>query len=218
MKNLLFLLIPVAILMAVSCNDQHKYVIIKTKYGNMKAKLYNKTPKHRDNFVKLVKKGYYDSLLFHRVIPGFMIQGGDPESKNAKPSERLGQGGPGYTIPPEFDTSLFHKKGALSAARKPDKMNPEQRSSGSQFYIVQGKTYTDVQLNQLERQKKNISFTDKQRELYKTVGCAPHLDGGYTVFGQVVKGLGVIDSIAKQPTDRNDRPKGEVRMEIEMAD
>lgn len=216
MKKLLFLFIPIAILMTVSCNDQHKYVLIETEYGTMKAKLYNKTPKHRDNFVKLVKKGYYDSLLFHRVIPEFMIQGGDPESKNAKPGERLGQGGPGYTIPPEFDTSLFHKKGALSAARKPDKMNPEQRSSGSQFYVVQGKTYTDVQLNQLERQK-DISFTDKQREIYKTKGGAPHLDGGYTVFGQVVEGLGVIDSIAKLQTDQYNRPKKDVRMYMEMA-
>jgi cyclophilin family peptidyl-prolyl cis-trans isomerase len=141
MKTNLFLLIPIVMFMSLTGTTQEKQVkfIIHTDYGDMKGILYNETPKHRDNFVKLVKQGYYDGLLFHRVINGFMIQGGDPDSKNAKPGQRLGSGGPGYTVPAEFNAKLIHKKGALSAARQGDQVNPSKASSGSQFYIVQGK-------------------------------------------------------------------------------
>lgn len=191
---------------------------IATNYGNIVIKLYDSTPLHRDNFIKLVKEGFYDSLLFHRVIDSFMIQGGDPESKNAPDSVQLGAGeAPGNRIPAEFNKNYFHKKGALAAARDD---NPEKMSSNCQFYIVQGKPYNDTALNMMECQIRSdnpgFSFTDGQRKVYNTVGGAPFLDGNYTVFGEVVKGLDVVDKIATLPRDGNDRPLQNVRMHIHM--
>lgn len=188
-------------------------VEIETPYGNMLVELYSATPQHQDNFTKLVENGYFDSLLFHRVIESFMIQGGDPNSKGAGPNQMLGSGGPGYTIPAEFVDTLIHVKGALSAARTGDQVNPEKRSSGSQFYIVQGKTYSDRELDIIES-KKNMRYTSAQRELYKTVGGTPFLDRDYTVFGQVLEGMEVIDAIAAQSTDGRDRPRKDVWMKM----
>jgi cyclophilin family peptidyl-prolyl cis-trans isomerase len=191
---------------------------IATNYGNIVVKLYDSTPFHRDNFIKLVKEGFYDSLLFHRVIDSFMIQGGDPESKNAPDSVQLGEGeAPGNRIPAEFNKNYFHKKGALAAARDD---NPEKASSNCQFYIVQGKPYNDTALNMIECQVRTenpgFSFTDSQRKVYNTVGGAPFLDQNYTVFGEVVKGLEIVDKIANLPRDANDRPFQNVRMHIRM--
>lgn len=185
-------------------------VEIETPFGTMKAKLYDETPQHRDNFLKLAEEGFFDDLLFHRVIEGFMIQGGDPNSKDAKPGQRLGTGGPGYQIPAEFVDTLAHIKGALAAART---NNPQKKSSGSQFYIVQGRTMTDDQLNVMEAQK-DIHYTEEQREIYKTQGGTPQLDQEYTVFGQVVEGLDVLDKIAAAQTDGANRPKEDIKMKI----
>ena len=190
-------------------------VEMETPYGNMLIKLYDSTPKHQENFVKLVEEGYYDSLLFHRVIRKFMIQGGDPESKNAKSSTQLGRGGPGYTVPAEFVDSLFHRKGALAAARQGDQVNPSRASSGSQFYIVQGGKPTESLLKQIEA-RNNIRYTKEQIEVYKTEGGTPQLDGAYTVFGQVLEGMAIIDSIASVKTARGDRPLEDVHMKIRM--
>lgn len=190
-------------------------VKITTDYGTMVVMLYNETPLHRDNFIKLVKEGFYDSLLFHRVIKGFMIQGGDPDSRNARQGVALGQGGPGYTIPAEFNTELIHKKGALAAARMPDAVNPSKASSGSQFYLVQGKIWPIEELNAIEQQH-GIKFTGKQKQYYSTTGGTPHLDNAYTVFGEITEGLNVIDAIAAVPTAPGDRPLKDVRMKMEL--
>lgn len=196
-------------------------VRISTDYGEMIVKLYDKTPVHKENFLKLVETDFYDSTLFHRVINGFMIQGGDPESKNAESGARLGNGGPGYTLEAEFDTTLIHKKGALAAARKGDGVNPEKRSSGSQFYIVQGKVFNDAGLDKMEEHiaesHPGFSYTEEQREIYKTIGGTPHLDMGYTVFGEVVEGINVIDSIAAVRT-RSSRPVEDVIMTMEIIE
>lgn len=248
------------------------YILIETPHGTMKAILYNDTPIHRENFVKNIKDNVYDSLLFHRVIKEFMIQGGDPESKNAKAGAVLGNGGLGYTIPAEFNPSHFHKKGVLAAARTSDQMNPEKESSSSQFYIVQGKVYTDTILSMMEIRinngKKNqifntlltkpgyenqmavvkeavtkkdnaaiqkifnemekdinaelekqgkFSFTKEQRLAYTTVGGAPHLDGNYTVFGEVIEGLDIIDKIATAEVDGNSRPLTDIKFKITLV-
>jgi peptidyl-prolyl cis-trans isomerase B (cyclophilin B) len=178
--------------------------------------LYNETPKHRDNFIKLAKEGMLDSTLFHRVIQEFMIQGGDPTSKKAKPGEQLGGGDIGYTIPAEFNPSLFHKRGVLSAARD---NNPEKASSGSQFYIVQGKKYTDAELDRIENNRlENRKFTPEQRQVYKTIGGAPFLDGSYTVFGEVVKGMQMVDNICTVKVDRNDRPLTDIKMTVSIVE
>lgn len=190
-------------------------VEIETDYGTMLVRLSNATPQHRDNFVKLAEEGFYDGTLFHRVIKDFMIQGGDPNSRNAAPDARLGTGGPGYTIPAEFVDSLFHVKGAVAAARQGDAVNPEKRSSGSQFYIVQGRTYTEEELDMLES-RMGRRFTREQRQAYTTIGGTPFLDGNYTVFGQVIKGLEVIDSIASVPTNPADRPLKDVKMKVRV--
>ena len=188
-------------------------VIIQTPHGDIKIILYDKTPKHKANFLKLAKEGYYDDLLFHRVIPNFMIQGGDPDSKGAPAGKRLGEGGPDYTIPFEYVPEYFHKRGALAAARMPDEVNPARESSGSQFYIVQGKTFTDEELDKIEKRYK-LRFTPEQRQVYKTIGGAPHLDGSYTVFGEVIEGMEVVDKIASLPRDKFDRPLTDVPMKI----
>lgn len=189
------------------------YVKIETSYGNMVVLLYNDTPLHRDNFINLVEKGYYDSLIFHRVIRNFMIQGGDPDSRSARPGQMLGNGSPGYTVPAEFRANRFHKKGALAAARQGDDVNPQRASSGSQFYIVQGNVLDDRML-QMFTDRYGKTFTDEQREAYKTIGGTPHLDGEYTVFGEVVDGLDIIDKIAAAECDRWDRPKTDIRMKM----
>jgi len=191
--------------------SQSVKVKIETTKGTMIAILYDETPIHRDNFVKLAESGFYEGLLFHRVINTFMIQGGDPESKNAGPNQQLGNGGPGYTLPAEIVPKYFHKKGALAAARTGDAMNPQRRSSGSQFYIVQGKKYTDMQLDSMEKQM-NTVFTKEQRNNYVEIGGVPHLDAQYTVFGEVIEGLDVIDKIASVETGKNDRPVEDVKI------
>lgn len=175
--------------------------------------LYNSTPKHRDNFVKLTKSKIFNGTLFHRVIKAFMIQGGDPDSKNAAAGKELGNGEVGYTIPAEFRDSLFHQKGALGAARED---NPDKASSGCQFYIVQGKKFSDAQLDTVEIKRLHFKIPAWEREVYKNIGGSPHLDRNYTVFGQVVKGIELVDSVAVVPTDKNDRPKTDVKMEISV--
>ncbi len=237
-------------------------VEIKTTYGDIVVALYNETPTHRDNFIKLVKEGFYDGVLFHRVIKDFMIQTGDPNSKNAAADTQLGAGDPGYTMPAEIVyPTLFHKCGALAAARTGDQVNPERRSSGSQFYIVTGKVYNEPSLAQMEQQmlqmraekvfydkarsimpqiekmqqagdtvglnaleeklynesiaeasKNAPKFTDEQKKAYTTVGGTPHLDGQYTVFGEVVSGMDVVGKIQDVNTGKNDRPVSDVKI------
>lgn len=189
-------------------------VLIKTSQGEIKVKLYDRTPIHRDNFLKLAKDGFYDGLLFHRVIKDFMIQGGDPESKDAPPTKQLGNGGPGYTLPAEIVPEYFHKKGALAAARTGDQSNPTRRSSGSQFYIVQGNVWDEAKLNMLE-QRLNTKLSPEQRKAYSTVGGTPHLDAQYTVFGQVVDGIEIVDKIAATQTAAGNRPTNDVKI-LEM--
>jgi len=190
------------------------YFRLITDLGSCTIVLYNQTPLHRDNFVKLAQENFYDNLLFHRVIKDFMIQGGDPKSKEAHKGEHLGTGGVDYTISAEFDESLYHKKGALAAARN---NNPAKASSGCQFYIVQGKTYTDAELGRIEKSN-GIVYTPEQREVYKTLGGAPHLDNNYTVFGEVVDGIDVIDKIASVKVDNYDRPDNDLRMQVIILD
>lgn len=191
-------------------------VLIKTSYGNMVILLYNDTPKHRDNFIKLVKEGYYDGLLFHRVIQDFMIQGGDPNSRNASKGEMLGLGGPGYTISAEIRSNHFHKKGALAAARKGDAVNPDKASSGSQFYIVEGEVMTDQNLQDYVSSGKHAAFTPEEAKTYTTIGGTPHLDGEYTVFGEVIEGLSVLDKIASLPVDAYNRPIEDISYTMEI--
>lgn len=172
--------------------------------------LSDKTPKHRDNFIKLVKQKFYDSIIFHRVIKDFMIQAGDPDTRKPEPGKRYGSGGLKYTIPAEFDTSLFHKRGVLAAARD---NNPEKASSSCQFYIVQGKKFTDSSLNEVEiKRLAGRKIPLNYREAYKTVGGSPHLDQNYTIFGEVIKGIDVVDKIANGARDQFDRPKEDVRI------
>ena len=236
-------------------------VRIQTMLGDIDVRLYDETPLHRDNFLKLVKEGYYDGTLFHRVIKDFMVQGGDPDSKGAPAGKMLGAGGPGYTIEAEIKDTLFHKRGALAAARQGDQVNPERRSSGSQFYIVWGQVFNEGQLRQfakqmrmqrvkeafnalvaehraeimqmrrernreglLELQEKlaaeaekkvgNVGFSDEQVRIYSTIGGTPHLDGQYTVFGEVVEGLDVVEMIQQTPTRRGDRPLDDIEMRV----
>lgn len=259
----LFLLISVLLL--ASCSGKptgftkEQLVQVETTKGNIKLKLYNETPAHKDNFIKLVKTNYFRGLLFHRIIEDFMIQGGDPDSQKAKAGQALGNGGPGYTIKAEFNNSLYHKKGALAAAREGDQVNPEKRSSGSQFYIVQGKTFNKEELDEVEHRINNMSkqaiffgiikrereksiasgeepnmaaiqqlasietaekfdsigdysIPEDQRQVYMNLGGTPHLDQNYTVFGEVIEGLDIIDSIASVETDGKNRPIEDVRI------
>ncbi|MGH1335235.1 MAG: peptidylprolyl isomerase [Aureispira sp.] len=189
-------------------------VELVTDYGTMELQLYAHTPQHRDNFVKLVKQGFYDSLLFHRVIDNFMIQGGDPVSKGAAPNVMLGNGGPGYTIPAEFVDTLVHLKGALAAARMGDAVNPKKASSGSQFYIVEGQRVKGEMLDQMQM-RSGIVYTEAQKKAYATAGGTPHLDGGYTVFGRVISGMDVLEKIAAVPVSGS-RPKKDVMMKMRM--
>lgn len=194
---------------------QQCLIELETDFGNMMILLYDATPQHRDNFVKLVEEGFYNDLLFHRVIDGFMIQGGDPDSKNAKSGKPLGMGGPGYLVPAEFVDTLAHVKGALAAARTGGPSNPEKKSSGSQFYIVQGRPVPPNRLNAMAAQK-DIRYTNVIRESYEDIGGTPQLDQEYTVFGRVIKGLEVIDKIAAVQTDGRDRPKKDVKMKLRV--
>lgn len=197
-------------------------VLIQTTEGNITVKLYNETPLHRNNFINLVKAKTYDGVLFHRVIDEFMIQGGDPDSKTAKPNDMLGHGDLGYTVSAEFRTpEIYHKYGALAAARKGDDSNPTKASSASQFYLVVGKKFTDEQLNEMQESKiaryghandSTYKFSEQARQDYKTIGGTPHLDGNYTVFGEVLKGMDVVEKISKVETNESDRPIKDVRI------
>ncbi len=214
--NRFILILSFCGLLFSACNkDGFTYAEIETEFGTMKVKLYNSTPKHRDNFIKLANEGFYDDLLFHRVMSGFMIQGGDPDSKDAAPDARLGGGGPGYQIDAEI--GALHVKGALAAART---QNPEKKSSGSQYYIVQGKPQSDGALDAIEAQK-GVKYSPEQRELYKTLGGTPQLDNEYTVYGEVVEGLEVVDKIAAVATNGNppqgtSRPLEDVKMKVRI--
>lgn len=272
MKKIALLVLTISFCGLISCTngtkkgenmDKETLVKIETTAGDIKVKLYNETPKHRDNFIKLVKEGMYEGTLFHRVIKDFMIQAGDPESKNAPKGKMLGAGDVGYTVPAEFVyPKYFHKKGSLSAARQGDNVNPKKESSGCQFYIVTGKVYNDSTLlgmeSQMNENKINVifnklaqkhmkeiykmrkandedglyklqeklfaeaqqeaekqpefRFTPQQIEAYTTVGGTPHLDGEYTVFGEVVEGMDIVDKIQLVKTDRNDRPEEDVKI------
>jgi peptidyl-prolyl cis-trans isomerase B (cyclophilin B) len=214
MKKILLLCVMLCASLAYGAKPKYQYVKISTAKGECIVKLYNETPLHRDNFLKLAKEGFYNGTVFHRVIKDFMIQGGDPDSKGASPEAMLGNGGPGYTIPAEFRDSLFHKKGVLAAAREGDEVNPQKASSGSQFYLVQGKVFTDAQLDLLEQRRLKHKIPTYQREVYKAIGGTPFLDRNYTVYGEVVKGLEMIDSIAATETGNANRPKEDVKMTI----
>lgn len=258
--KLLLLLALLCVSMTVFCAKKYKVVVMETNLGTIKVKLYEDTPLHSENFLKLAKEGHFDSLLFHRVIKDFMIQGGASDSKGAPKDQMVGLSDPGYSIDAEFRPGHFHKKGALAAAREGDEVNPEKKSSGEQFYIVQGKTFTDDDLNMIEKRKlvtaKNelgkklfqpkieeykqylsagqqskadsliqsinakiekefVEYKDhvipvEAREAYKTIGGTPHLDGAYTVFGEVIEGLDIIDKIASVKTGQGDRPEEDV--------
>lgn len=220
MKKIILLLMSAFFVLTVNAQkdstlrkkDFKRDVLLQTTMGDIVVRLSDSTPLHRDNFLKLVKVGYFDSVLFHRVIKDFMIQGGDPDSKNAPSGQPLGNGGPAYTIPAEFRQTLFHKKGVIAAARD---NNPEKASSGSQFYIVQGKKFTEADLENMENNRLKRKIPTAQREVYKTLGGTPHLDQNYTVFGEVVKGLEVVDKIASVETSKavdRDRPLQDVRI------
>lgn len=221
MKSFRYLLLLVAagLFCLTSCKEKEVHVVLETTMGNIELKLYNATPLHRDNFKALTAEGAYDSLLFHRVIPDFMIQGGDPDSKYAAPGVELGEGDRPYTVPAEFrlEEGIFHRRGSLAGAREGDSVNPEQRSSAMQFYIVWGRVFDDEGLDRvqdrLDRQTNGrVKLSPEMREVYKTVGGTPHLDGQYTVFGEVVSGLEVVDAIQHVVTDENDRPVEDVRI------
>lgn len=209
MKRFFVMLLMAAFVLPLSvlhAQEAETFVLIDTDKGKVKVKLYNETPLHRDNFIKLVKEKTYDGLLFHRIIKQFMIQGGDVTSKNAPLDSILGEGDMGYTIPAEFVfPRYFHKRGALCAARTGDDKNPEKASSGSQFYIVTGKHFTEMELDKMTREK-GTQFSPEQKEAYMLEGGTPHLDGNYTVFGEVVSGMKVVDKIQFVETNENDRP------------
>lgn len=270
MKKLALIMLFAGIFVNFSCGTSERSkettVHVETEFGNIKIKLYDETPLHRDNFIKLIKASVYSDLLFHRVIQGFMIQGGDPDSKNAEPGKQLGNGDLGYTIPAEINPKFFHRKGVLAAARQGDETNPERRSSASQFYILQGKVYRPSQLDTMElkmeesrkmdllqeklkinepelnqlgaegKQDKlmarynslkdeaaaeasklpSLKFSEEQRKAYTTVGGYPPLDNKYTIFGEVIEGLEIVDMIAKEQTDRFDRPVKDIKFKITL--
>ena len=217
MKRLFTTIILLITLTALAKPPKNQYVRISTAYGDCIIRLYNETPKHRDNFIKLTNKGFYNGTLFHRVIQNFMIQGGDPDSRDTsknKPGAELGNGDVGYTIPAEFNDSLFHKRGVLAAARDD---NPTKASSGCQFYIVEGKRFTDDELDKLIHAKlKDRKIPQSQRAIYKSVGGVPHLDQNYTVYGEVVTGLDMVDRIAAVKKDERDRPLQNVAMTVTL--
>lgn len=196
-------------------NDLKRDVEMVTDKGTMIIRLSDSTPLHRNNFIKLVKEHYYDSILFHRVIKNFMVQAGDPNSKKAKSDDHLGNGGPKYTVPAEFRQSLFHYKGVIAAAREGDNVNPQKVSSGSQFYIVQGRVFTDAGLDSVETFRLKRKLPAEHRAVYKTLGGSPHLDQNYTIFGEVISGIAVVDSIANIKTsgrEGGDRPLQDIKI------
>jgi cyclophilin family peptidyl-prolyl cis-trans isomerase len=211
MKKTLIACLVFLSLNAFAAKPKHQFVRISTEKGTCVVLLYNQTPLHRDNFVKITQEGKLSETLFHRVIKSFMIQGGDPDSKTAKPGQALGDGDWGYTVPAEFRDSLFHKKGVIAAAR--DDI-PSKASSACQFYLAQGKVFTDEQLDLLEQNRLKRKIPTWQREVYKTLGGIPHLDQNYTVFGEVVQGIEMIDTIAAVKTGAADRPVDDVRMTV----
>jgi peptidylprolyl isomerase len=268
--HLMLIAVPVTLLSQET--GQENLVVISTPKGNITLMLYDDTPKHRDNFLKLASEGFFDSTLFHRVINGFMIQGGDPDSRHAAAGVELGNGGPGYDIPAEITPAHFHRRGVLAAAREDDKINPKRLSSGSQFYIVQGKVFTQADLDMVEKEQNSMTkqrifvnvmdkpenlklrnqffspdakkdsahfqylldtlnliinneyvlipefrLSDEQREAYTTLGGTPHLDGKYTIFGEVVSGMEVVDAIAREKTDKNDRPLTDIPMKVKIV-
>ncbi len=217
MKKLAILCLLLGFTFSAFAKKPNQYVRIKTAYGECIIRLYNETPLHRDNFIKLVKKGHYNGTLFHRVIQNFMIQGGDPDSKDPnknKPGMELGNGDVGYTVPAEFRDSLFHKRGVLAAAR--DDL-PSKASSGCQFYIVEGKRFTDAELDKLiETRLKGRQIPASQRAAYTSVGGSPHLDQNYTVYGEVVMGIDMVDRVAAVKKDAKDRPLTDVSMTVSM--
>ena len=214
MKKIFTLILLCAIAVTAFAKPKNQYVRIKTVYGTCIIRLYNETPQHRDNFIKLVKKGFYNGTLFHRVIQNFMIQGGDPDSKTAKAGDELGNGDLKYKVPAEFRDSVFHKRGVLAAARDD---NPTKASSATQFYIVEGKRYTDEDLDKLIAGRlKGRKIPESEREYYKSVGGTPQLDQSYTVYGEVVFGLDMVDRIAAVKKDKRDRPLVDVPMTVEL--
>lgn len=214
-KKISLLIVSVFLVGVASAKTpEYHYVRIMTDKGECLLRLYNETPKHRDNFVKLVKDNFYEQLMFHRVIDHFMVQGGDPDSRYAAQKQPLGKGGPDYKIPAEIQEGIIHKKGTIGAARDD---NPAKQSSASQFYLVQGRVFTPAALDSLEEFKlKGQKLTEQQREVYSTIGGVPHLDGNYTVFGELLEGMETIDKIAVVKTDERDRPVDDVRMSMEL--
>ncbi|MDD4190070.1 MAG: peptidylprolyl isomerase [Mangrovibacterium sp.] len=194
-----------------AANSRIKGLLIETSYGNIRIRLFNQTPEYRDNFIALARENYYDSLLIHRVIKGFGIQSGAADTRYAAKDDVVGWKGPGYTLPAHVVAGLFHKRGMIGSPRKPDRENSKRRSDGSQYYIVTGRTYTDTELNELEKEN-NHRFTPEQRQVYKTAGGAPHLDGTYTIFGEVTEGLDVADKISQVETDSEFRPLKDIRV------
>jgi cyclophilin family peptidyl-prolyl cis-trans isomerase len=193
-------------------------ILISTSMGDMKAVLYAETPIHSENFIDLVRKGFYNGLTFHRVINNFMIQTGDPRTRKMDYPGAKYIPDVNYTLPAEFNPALYHRKAVIAAARMDDKVNPQRESSGSQFYIVQGRKFTDKELDQMVEKQVRIKFTEEQRNIYKTTGGTPHLDYAYTVFGEVISGIEVIDKIAAVAVDKNNRPLEDVRISIKLLE
>lgn len=208
-----YLVATILTLSIVGCQKGPTFALIETEYGDIKIELYDSTPKHKENFIKLANEGFYDGTLFHRVIDGFMIQGGDPDSRDATPGQRLGVGGPGYKIDAEIGAPHF--RGTLAAARQGGPSNPLKMSSGSQFYIVDGQPQTEASLASIEQQK-GIQYSQIQKEKYMSVGGTPMLDADYTVFGEVVEGMTVVDKIAQVQKDQSDRPVKDVAMTVKI--
>lgn len=214
--------IIVFITLIIACQTHKEKVFrIKTNVGDIRLKLYNETPIHRDNFVKLVKEGYYNGLLFHRIIPNFMIQTGDDMSRNAKKGVSLGHGGKEYELDAEILPQFYHKRGVLAAARQGDNINPKRKSSGSQFYLVVGEIFSSekldelvVKINNSRKGKDSLGLSDKQKKDYTTIGGCPHLDGMYTVFGEIIGGMKVVEKISKYRRDERNRPYKDIRIEI----
>ncbi len=209
---------PAAAPAAADVDTLGPLVRLETNVGNITVRLFNDTPLHRDNFLRLARQGYYDGLLFHRVIKRFMIQGGDPDSRGAEPGKHLGEGGPGYTIPAEIDAVRhFHRRGALAAAREGDNVNPDRASSGSQFYIVWGAPVSTPRLKEVNGNIREATggkwgITPESAAVYRRLGGTPHLDGQYTVFGEVVDGLDIVEKIQAVATDEDDRPLVDVEI------
>lgn len=194
-----------------AANSRIKGLLIETSYGNIRIRLFNQTPEYRDNFIALVRENYYDSLLIHRVIKGFGIQSGAADTRYATKDDVVGWKGPGYTLPAHVVPGLFHSRGMIGSPRKPDRENSKRRSDGSQFYIVTGRTYNDAELDEIEKENQH-HFTAEQRQVYKTIGGAPHLDGTYTIFGEVTEGLSVADRISQVEVDSEFRPLDDIRV------